>query len=165
MRFGLYLSLIFLSIALADKLPILSLLGPIMVLMLPVVLYRSLRRTHVANGYGCGFFELWVQGIATFLFASAICGLVTMVYMKWVAPGFLVAQVEQAIESCKAGGTHQELEMARIMGNMIRQGVVPSPSNFVISMFWLTMALGSVLSLVMAALSRIGKKINNPTIS
>lgn len=155
--FGLYLSAIFLAMALSSKLPLLSAATLVLTLCIPVAVYRPLRRSYIESKGEASFSELWVQGIAMFLFGSAICGLVTLVYMKWIAPGFLVRQVLDAIESCNAIGTPEYMECARILKNMISQGVVPSPSTFVISMFWLTMAGGCILSLIMALIARLSK--------
>lgn len=153
--FGLYLSSIFLSMAMSSYFPLLSLVTIVLIVCIPLYIYRSLRNSYLAGGYS--MVELWVQGIATFLFATAICGLVTIVYMKWIAPGFLVEQVRETIAVCHQAGTPEQLELARVLNNMIEQGVVPSPSTFVISMFWLTMAGGCFLSLIMASIARIGK--------
>lgn len=155
--FGLYLSLIFLSMALSSYFPLLSLLTIALMVCIPLYIYRLLRNSYLAGGCSYSLVELWVQGIATFLFATAICGLVTIVYMKWIAPGFLLEQVRETIEVCRQAGTPEQLELARVLNNMIQQGVVPSPSTFVISMFWLTMAGGCFLSLIMAYIARIGK--------
>ena len=155
--FGLYLSGIFLAMALSGKLPLLSPVALAMIVCIPVAVYRALRRSYVESGGHASVSELWVQGIAMFLFGTAICGLVTIVYMKWIDPGFLVSRVIETIEACKAAGTPEHLECARILNNMITQGVVPSPSTFVISMFWLTMAGGSILSLPVALAARIAK--------
>lgn len=152
--FGIYLSAIFLSMALSSRYPILSCFTIGLIVFIPLYIYKSLRRTYVKYESLPTFPELWMQGIATFVFACSICGLVTMVYMTWVAPGFLVEQVRQYIELCEQTGTPEQLEMARILNNMIRQGVVPSPSTFVISMFWVTVAGGCFISLVMAVFAR-----------
>lgn len=159
--FGLYLSLIFLSMALSSHLALLSLVTLGLIAFIPLRVYRPLRRTYIETDGKASICELWVQGIAMFLFSSAICGLVTLIYMKWIAPGFLVNQVMAAIEACRASGTAEHLEIARILNNMITQGVVPSPSTFVISMFWLTMAGGCILSLIVAIAARIAKVPTN----
>lgn len=155
--FGIYLSLIFLSMALSSHFPLLSLASLGLLICIPLVIYRSLRRSFVASDGEATFSELWVEGIATFLFATAICGLVTIIYMKWIEPGFLLNQVRDCIQMCQVAGTPEHKELARILTNMIKQGVVPSPSTFVISMFWLTMAGGSFLSLIVAMIARISK--------
>lgn len=161
--FGAYLSVIFLAMALSGHMAILSLVTLVLIACIPVVEYRALRRSYVASRGRASISELWVEGIAMFLFGSAICGLVTIVYMKWIAPGFLLDQVRDTIDACKAAGTPEHLECARILNNMITQGVVPSPSTFVISMFWLTMAGGCVLSLITALAARIAKVPLKPT--
>lgn len=155
--FGLYLSAIFLSMALSEHLALLSLVTLGLIAFIPLMVYRPLRKSYIESAGTASVSELWVQGIAMFLFATAICGLVTLVYMKWIAPGFLINQVESAIEACRASGTAEHLEMARILSNMIKQGVVPSPSTFVISMFWLTMAGGCILSLIAAIAARLAR--------
>lgn len=143
--------------ALSGAFPLLSLVTLALIIGIPVAVYRSLRRSYVASMGNATLSELWVEGIATFLFGAAICGLVTIIYMKWIAPGFLISQVQDTIDACRAAGTPEHLECARILNNMITQGVVPSPSTFVISMFWLTMAGGCILSLLTALAARIAK--------
>lgn len=166
--FGIYLSLIFLCMALSSHLPLLSLVTMGLIVCIPIIIYRSLRLSYIDSDGEATLSELWLQGIATFLFATTICGLVTIVYMKWIEPGFLVNQVKDYITTCQSIGSPEHKELARILKNMIEQGVVPSPSTFVISMFWLTMASGCLISLIIALIARINKpqkqSVRNKTI-
>ena len=138
-------------------------LGTLMILALPVATAFALRRSFVASGFRRSFPELWVEGITMYLFGCAICAFVTMSYLKFVDPGILMRMTMDVISQLKQVGTPEYLEMARMLDNAVREGVVLNPSTFVISMFWMTMAIGSLTSMVIAAIVRIGKPHRNLT--
>lgn len=155
LAFGPYLSVIFLSLVM--QLPLLQDIGSILILALPVTTAIFLRRSFRASGYRYSFSELWVEGITMYLFACAICGLVTMIYLKLIDPGILMRLSQDLIDQLRQAGTPEHLQMARMLSNAAKEGVLINATSFVVSMFWLTMAIGSLTSMIMAALVRIGR--------
>lgn len=163
---GIYMSAMFLLMVLMTRIPLISYLLLCMILCMPVVIYATMRTTVVSFRGNTTFSSLWMQGIMTFLFGSVVCGLFTMIYLKFVEPRFIIGMVQSCIDSCRAMPGPEYSELAGTLENMIRTGVVPSASSFTISMFWFSMASGSLLSMVLAAVAQNGsRKYRNKNIS
>lgn len=153
-KFGFYLSLIFLLMVLSETFALASIGCLALIISLPVILYRSIKRSYIARNYQSNTAELWVEGIMTFLFASIICGLVTMVYLRWIDPDFIVDRIEACIAILRENDVSANRQTIDALTKMVSNGIVPSASQFAIAMFWLTMSGGCILSLIIAAITR-----------
>ena len=87
--FGIYLIIMFFSSAFSMAVPFAGLLSIILVLGVPFLIYRFLRRSYVNDSGTTQFSALWVQGITTFFCGSLISGIAALVYMQWVNPDFI----------------------------------------------------------------------------
>lgn len=163
---GLYMSAMFLLMVLMTRIPLMSYLLMCMMLCMPVLIYATMRTTVVRLRGNTTFSSLWMQGIMTFLFGSVVCGLLTMIYLKFIEPRFIIGMVQSCIDSCRALPGKEYAELAGTLDNMIRAGVVPTAASFTISMFWFAMSSGSLLSLIVAGIAQnSGRKYRNKSIS
>jgi hypothetical protein len=151
---GLYMSGMFAFFVLMTRVNIASFALLCLMACMPVVIYATMRSTVRRQKGQTTFSGLWMQGIMTFLFGSVICSLVTMLYIKFVEPDMILGLVRNCIASCEAMPGNDYAETAQIMQRMIDSGAVPSASSFTMSMFWLSMSTGSVLSLITAAIAQ-----------
>lgn len=166
MPVGLYMSAMFLLMIVMSRVPVVSYLLLCMMLCMPVVIYATMRATVVSSKGETSYSSLWMQGIMTFLFGSVVCGLVTMVYLKFVEPRFIIGMVQTCVDNCRAMPGAEYSELADTLENMIRKGVVPTASSFTVSMFWFSMSSGSLLSAIVAAIARnSGRRYRNRKIS
>lgn len=152
--FGIYLVVMFFATAYSMAVPFAGLLSTLMMLAVPVVMYRFLRRTYVAFGGKLTFSELWLQGIVTFFCGGLISGLVAVVFMRWIQPDFIVSQANAAIKIWEESGLPQGQEMADVLRKAIEQKMIPSSIQLVIEMLWLQVFSGSILSIVLSLIIR-----------
>lgn len=129
---------------------------PALVLMLgvPVLTYRLLRRTYVASGGIVTFSAVWMQGIVMFLCGALIFGGVSYVFLRWVHPSFVREVLQQGIEFYGAINDPSATEIADQLRLIIESKAVPSPVTMSVGWMWLVMFGGSLLSLFVAALVR-----------
>ncbi len=145
---GAYFSAIFLLQAAQHGL-LLALLGNVMVVAVPFILYRLMARRYRQRLLLASFSELWIHGIMVFLFGSAILALVVYAYLRFINPGLIAQQLAAAIEAYKAVNL---TEMASQMEAILKAGALPPPIQFALAMLWGCSFTGSILSLLEAAI-------------
>ena len=161
--FGIYLSILFLASVYSVSYPLMGLVGMLLVLGVPFYIYRCLRATFVADGGLTPFSSLWMQGIMVFLCGALIQGVVAVIYLKWVDPTFIITQLRTVISFYDGMPSPEAKEMAKVLSNMIEANLVPSAASMVVEMIFLSVFSGSLLSLLMSALARIGRVKRPPT--
>lgn len=152
--FGIYLSAMFFASVYSLDAPLLGVISFLMVLAVPFIIYRFLRRTYVEE-YGTTLLSaLWMQGIMIFLCGALICGAVSLIYLKWINPSFIVDQMRTVIDIYSGSGWESGEEMADMMQRIIDNNLVPTSISIVMEMIWLSVFSGSLLSLLMSLLVR-----------
>ena len=155
---GLYFVAMFLLFVLMTKLAFASAVLMLMIVCLPVAVYATMRTTVGRTRGKVAWSSLWMQGIMSFLFGSVICGLVTMIYLKFIEPNFLVDLFQMCIDTYASIPGNEAAQVTEMLQNMVKHGAVPTATSFTMSMFWLTAFSGSMLSLFLALIaSAVGK--------
>jgi hypothetical protein len=104
----------------------------------------------VNTGYA-RFSVLWMAGIIQFLGASLLCSLLTAAYMIIVEPGFLNNYFSEALhlmEQSDMAGTPEY----NTLKDAIDMHIIPSATQYVSMMFWLTSLFGSIMSMILASI-------------
>lgn len=148
--FGVYLVVLFFASVFAMTLPFAGLLTMILMLGVPFVIYRFLRRTYVADNGMTQYSALWLQGIIIFFCGSLLSGLVAYVYMRWINPDFIMSIVKDAIGIYSSSNWENGQEVADVLQKMIDQKLVPKPIEVVIQSIWTAVFTGSLLSMLVA---------------
>lgn len=125
------------------------------------MLYRWIRRTYVEARGTLTLSALWLQGIVIFMCGMMISAIVSIVYLKFVDPTFIIDRLNDVIELYSSSPVEELREVATVLTNMIDQKVVPSTGAIVMEMVWLGVFSGSILSLIVGAIAR-GRKIVRP---
>lgn len=154
---GLYFCAIFFCIVLAPSMPLLSLPGLVLMVGLPFFVYRLMRKQFVVNEGGLTYSDLTGFGLMAFVFGGLICSVVTISYLKYIDPCFIVNQVKSCAEVYSSLGSPEAQQIGVQFQSMINHGQVPTAASFVVSMFCFTVALGILISLIDAAVARNGK--------
>lgn len=160
--FGLFLSVMFLSTVYSGQHAWLSLVAFAMMMAVPFIIYRCLRRSYVTDGGTTLLSSLWMHGIMIFLCGAIISGLVEVVWFKYVNPGFVVEQMKLMIELYSDYPWERGREVASLLQSMIDNNMVPTTMAIVTEMIWLSVFSGSLLSVLMAVLVR-ARKLPTPT--
>lgn len=158
--FGLYLSFIFLGMVLSGRIPILGLLSGIALICLPLVIYRTLRSIG-RKQTGISASTLSLTGTIMVVCGCFICSIVTMVYLRWFDPTFIVSTIESAVNFYYSIGTPQAIKLAQGYDRMIQQGLVPNSTIFTLTMASFTFMLGALLSTVSSVIIIYFQKRNN----
>lgn len=152
--FGVYLTVMFFASVYSEKVQLLGLLTICMMLLVPFIIYRYLRRSYVTD-HGCTLLSsLWMQGIMVFLCGSVLSASVQIVYLRWINPDFIINQLRSIIDIYSNSGVAQGEQMAELLQNLIDAKAVPSAISLVIEMIWLSVFTGSLLSVLVSLLVR-----------
>lgn len=77
--------------------PLTGLLSLGLMIYVPVYVYRKLKSTYFAAHGLMTFSGLWLEGILLFVCGSIILAFGTLIFMKWLVPGYLPAMTEQVV--------------------------------------------------------------------
>lgn len=156
---GLWLGLCFLGIFAASAMSLtvawLNIVAVALALYVPYLTYRFLRRTYVDAHGMATFSSLWMQGIVAFACGALIMGTGTYVYMRFIEPGFTVRVINSAIAAYDAAPMESAGEIADELRRIIDRRLVPRPQDIVLIWMWGAVFSGSLLSMLMAGLTRL----------
>lgn len=148
---GIYLTAMSACFLLSLKIPLLPLVILPLALGFPFLLGRYMRRVAAAEPKYARFASLWLYGIYTVIFGVLICSLISALWLVFADPGFLHEYIVRTIAEMESlPDAARYAESTDIMREALEQGLVPSGTQFVASMAWLTSFGGSVLSLFLA---------------
>lgn len=156
LSFGLLLTLASGCFIMMQRLPSLSvIISVILIVCIPVYLYRGMIRLCRKNEIFSRFVTLWVFGIYSFIFATLICALITAFYLIIFEPTFIYDSMNSAIASLKSipAADIEYSSQIDIMQKAVDRHLLPSPMEFVISMSWTSCFFGSMLSIPLAFLA------------
>ncbi|MBP5497833.1 MAG: DUF4199 domain-containing protein [Muribaculaceae bacterium] len=158
---GLWLSAMALSFIYVDKVAPLAIVALVMLTLTPVVVYRYQRREWISSQSKATFSDLWMLGILMFICGSLITGAVTYVVLQWIRPDFIMHQAQMALEIYKSPSL-AETQIAPTLESIIKEGLLPTPIQMVMSLFWSTTFMGSLLSALTSAIVRTSKIRRQP---
>lgn len=150
--FGLYLSALFFAMAYSMSVPGLSFLALVMMAVVPVIIYKCIRRMYVEESGHSLFSGLWTYGIIIFLCGSLISAVVSVVFLKWIQPDFIAEQIQMSIDILRASEMAQGEETAKMLEMMRDGGLIPSAAEMSIRMISFNVFSGSILSMIVSAL-------------
>ncbi len=138
--FGIFLSLLMVSLVFFDKVPFLSTLALLLMLAAPVVLCIFQRKRFVALDGFALYSDLWILAIFTTIGGSLIMVLATYLTITYLRPEFLYEQMRFFLDNASS----IDSETADVLEKMISQRIMPSAIEFSMMMFWLSASLGCV---------------------
>lgn len=149
---GVTLGALFVCIFLLETVAgtITGLLAMGLMIYVPVFVYRRLRATYGATHGLMTFSGLWLEGILHFACGSIILALGTLIFMKWLVPGYLPAAAEQVAQFLEHN--------PQLVDNSVSREQLASyfsairPIDISMTLLWAASFTGSIASLVIAAL-------------
>ncbi|MDE6370759.1 MAG: DUF4199 domain-containing protein [Duncaniella sp.] len=149
---GLYLTVMFFASIFSGSLPVLTWLAFLMIVCVPLLVWRLMGRYHRALGQASSFAMLWMYGVVMFFCGMLISGVALEVYMTWIHPGYVAEQL-QALAALQGDFPDTYLDsMASMAQSMLDAHFIPAPINLVAELVMMAIVSGSVLSIVLGAL-------------
>ena len=156
---GLYIVAIFALMVLGQQYVLAGIPMTALVLGMPFLVYFFLRRTHEAV-HGISLFSaLWMQGIVMFACASLIFGAVAFVFLRWIDAGFLKQVLATVVEVYGESDQESSQMLARECEMILKSGMMPPVSQVVMSLMWMVVFSGSILSMACAMFVKINAHI------
>ena len=147
---GLYLTAASLSMVFGDKFPFLSLVSLLLILAIPVVVYRSQERVYREKEGIVAHVELWMHGVMINICGAALCALLTWAVMHYLRPDYMTEMIRNAMSMMEADASLRKTDMYDMMKKAVDNNMVPRDIDYCMQMFWLTGFLGSVGSAISA---------------
>lgn len=164
-KFGIYLSIMFLCVAFSTSVPLLGFLSTFMALGVPVFAYITLNKGYRDNGCFYKFPEMWTYGIVLFACGAMIMALTIVVFTSWIYPTFIYDQCQIAIDAYRSLNNPSANEIAASLQKVADQKLLPSPFTIAWNIFTFSVFSDSILSMIFAPIIRFfndRKKRNNP---
>ncbi|MDE7125884.1 MAG: DUF4199 domain-containing protein [Muribaculaceae bacterium] len=155
--FGAYLSVLFLMLGYSPYYPVLSLPALVLILFVPFVIYKMLRRSYVRDLGLTDFSALWLQGIVTFVCGTLLMGCVAFVFMRYLKPGFIVEQVQSAADIYRSMSDAGSQHLADTLDLMVERHLLPAPIYVAVELMLMGIFSGSILSMALTWLVRMRK--------
>lgn len=156
---GLWLGLCFLAIfasaALALEAPLFNIVAIALMLLVPCLCFKMLRRTFV-EGHGMTTFSaLWIQGIVGFACGALIFGFGSYVYLRFIDPGFITRVITMGVEFYSASTVPSAQEIGEELQKMLDMNLTPRPQDVCMMWMWAIIFTGSMLSMLTAGVVRL----------
>lgn len=152
---GLYLTVMFFASIFSASLPVLTWLALLMMVCVPLLVWRLMSRYHRLLGQASSFAMLWMYGVVMFFCGMLITGVALEVYMTWIHPGYVAEQL-QSLAALKGDYPGSYLDtMAEMARSMLDAHFIPAPINLVAELVMMAIVSGSLLSIILSALLTI----------
>lgn len=156
---GAWLGLIFIALFAATignlYVPILSFVILAIVVAVPIVAYRMLRRTYIKSGCALSMPSVWLQGIVMFLCGSLMLAVAVYLYTQIIAPHFISNMIDYLREMSAVTDNPQLAEQAVTLNSLIAETGIPRPIDMALGMAWTGTFSGTILSLLLSAFVKI----------
>lgn len=129
--------------------PFMTLLMAALLPGFPVILYLVMRRIYREVPYYRTISAMWSIGNITVICGTLICALVSGLWLTFVEPNFFANYIRNCIATLQSSGQGaQYQEQIDMFKQMLQNGGLPSPMQFVVSMSWTTAFFGCILSMI-----------------
>ena len=153
--FGIYLSVMGLLFIFSDKHVGLAALSLAMLPVIPVLIYRWQKKRFVAEQGATAFSNLWMLGILIFIGGSLIASAVSYGVLQYVRPDFFYEQARYVIHEYEVAPQRFGDNMQQVVDALqmiIDKQAAPRNIDLVLTGFWTSCFLGSLLSALLAAI-------------
>lgn len=145
---GVLMGLCMMCMVLAVRVEWLSVVGLVLVVATPFVVWTMLRRAWVWGYTPPTFSAVWLHGICIYLFGSLIMALIFYVTLRFGVPDWIEMQTEEAVRRLSADPS--TAEQGRTLQLIIEHGDLPTPIYTAVSAIWLVAFTGSLCSMCFA---------------
>lgn len=156
---GLVMIGTFLSMVLISRYPLLSPLTLALLCFTPYLAWRYVRKHWVQRQIPSSFSAVWLTGICIYLFGAIILALGIYIILGFVFPGWIENQT--LLTAQRLAADPRTFQESRMVMEIIRQGLLPSPISVAVSMIWLVGFTGSLWSLVYALIATRSRRLLN----
>ena len=151
---GVLMSAISLCTIFSDRVNLLAMVAIILLVCGPLMLYHYQRRFFIAVDGKTTYSTLWLYGILSIVCSALISGLVTLLTIQYVRPSWFYDMVQNTVESMNqmpAYYADSVKPMVNELRHMVDAGLLPSPVEFVVQMFWNVCLSGVIMSAITSA--------------
>lgn len=157
LRFSVWLTVMYFASVFSASAPLLGLLSTVIMVCVPVLLWRMLTTDYRTTGGKWTIGQLWLDGFIAIMCGAVVAGTLLLVYLRWINPGYIYDQWASGIAAFEASGDPAMEQLASDMQTAVENGFSISPSMLTMSLLWLAAFSGSVISLIVAAIVRATK--------
>lgn len=154
---GLIFCTVFFAAIYSLRYPVMSLVTLAGLIAVPVTVWLMMTKTWRKSLGTMPFTTLWTQGIVAFGCGAMILAAASYTYFKWIEPDLLINALQSQADRWEAAGTDQSVANARALRLMIDGGALPHPSEIAFQLLCLTVFTGSMLSMLLAFITRLKK--------
>jgi len=152
--FGVYMAATAAASIFADMFAPLSLVFLVMLVGVPVLVYRYQRRTFVDEDGFTEYAALWMLGIMLFLLGTIVASLLVYLLLQYGRPGFIYEQAQAVIDAYSQVPQMKDNETLKVLQRMVNEGMLPTPIEAVFNAFWFITFGGSMVSALTAWLAQ-----------
>mgnify|MGYP002520972862 CR=1 FL=1 len=158
MPFGIYLSVVAAGFIFSDKHVAIAAFAMAMVLLIPFVVYRWLKKRYVADDGLTSFSNLWMTGILIFMCGSLIACGVSWAVIELLRPNYFYEQAQLLINQYEAtpelfaDGMQDVVSTLRLV---IEKHGAPRSIDLALTGFWFSSFVGSLLSALLSAIVKL----------
>lgn len=131
------------------------LIGDVIMLAIPFVAYRMMRKGYMANHRADTFSAVWLHGIIIFLCGSLIMATVCYIYTRFVDTGFIAEQTREIAAAWGRIDNDNARTLASELERLGQSHMLPTPIQFAISMLWTSSFFGSILSMILGIIIKL----------
>lgn len=147
---GVYFSVLFLGMVGSMRFEVLNLPVIFMIAATPFIVFRQMRRTHVAARGLESFSGLWMQGILTFCCGSLILCAVSYAFLRWCYPEFIYDSCVKISRMYLTTPELQKDDIYNIAEAIVNNRYTLRAADMAVAYFWMGSFTGSVLSMILA---------------
>ncbi|MDE7411996.1 MAG: DUF4199 domain-containing protein [Paramuribaculum sp.] len=152
---GVYCGLSILVIAMADTIPFGGIIGLVLIVIYPVLIFKILHSASRDTEGTASLSIIWLSGLIAILGAAIVAGLIALIYFKWISPDYIFDRISQAAVMFADSPSESLREVSMAARTAIEQDRIPSAVEFTFSLMWFIVFVGVVITAILAPYVRI----------
>ncbi len=149
---GILMSVIVVCVILTTRIPFLSLVSLILMIGVPILLYRLLNRGFKHGGVTASFSGTWMHGTALMFFGTLIMGLVMYGYLRFIEPEYIFTNLHNTVKILSDAGGENNIAAARRIAHMLETDDVPTAIECAFSTMIMVLTSGVLLAMIESAI-------------
>ena len=137
-----------------DRVAVIGLLSPILMLGVPALAFVLMRRDSIRSRLMFTVGGLWLDGALSFICGALLSSLVMFVVWRWLDPTWMQERIDQSIDFLSSSPEASMQQLARDLRTAVDNGLDLSARTLTMSFLWMASFSGCVVSLILAPIVR-----------
>lgn len=147
---GLFCTALILVMANADSIPLGGLLGLILMLLYPAMIFLLFHNASRQIRSPRPLSSMWLAALLAIFCSTLIAGTLSIIYFRWINPDYIFDRISQAATLFADSPVESLHQFSITAQTLIQNHQIPTPVEFSVSIMWALLLIGVITSSIIS---------------